>query len=76
MPGLHFNVARYELPEQHEPLLVLLPAYPEELHASLAKDVTVRRAAGATTTLVADGDLLAVAHESGLLALGPPREGG
>lgn len=64
-------LVRYELPEQHEPLLVLLPPYSEEGHVSLTKEIRGRRATGATTALVANEDLFAMARDKGVLDEGP-----
>lgn len=54
---------------------MLLPPYPEDAHAGLAKEIKDRRAAGATTSLVADEALLCAAKGSGLLEEGAPKEG-
>lgn len=66
---------RYELPEQHEPLLVLLPAHPEKINSDLAGEMKSRRAAGATAVLVADQELLKIAMGNGLLEEGVPEKG-
>lgn len=62
---------RYELPEQHEPLIVLIPedGAPDRgmTSDSLAKEIKSRRAEGATATLVFDEALRDAARESGLL---------
>lgn len=64
-------ILRYELPEQHEPLVVLIPeeGAPENGmdSGSLAEEIKGRRAEGATATLVFDGALRETARESGLL---------
>lgn len=69
---------RYELPEQHEPLIVLLPeegAPDRGLTAdSLAREVRGRRAEGATATLVFDQALLDAARQSGLIVEGDGAE--
>ncbi|CAB1098335.1 unnamed protein product [Ectocarpus sp. CCAP 1310/34] len=61
----------YELPEQHEPLVVLLPEEGAPWNAltseALAEEITGRRAEGATATLVFDQEMLTTARESGLL---------
>lgn len=67
---------RYELPEQHEPLLVLLPPTNAECHAGLAKDFCDRRASGATSFLIADRDLFHAAQEQHLLETGRPSKKG
>eukprot|EP00752_Nemacystus_decipiens_P009248 g8261.t1 len=64
----------YELPEQHEPLIVLIPedGAPDRGMTcdSLAKEIKSRRAEGATATLVFDESLLDAARETGLLLEG------
>lgn len=69
---------RYELPEQHEPLVVLIPeeGAPDRDMTSdgLAREIKGRRADGATATLVFDQALLNVARESGLLLEGAGAE--
>ncbi|CBN76916.1 conserved unknown protein [Ectocarpus siliculosus] len=64
-------VNRYELPEQHEPLVVLLPEegapWNRLTNEGLAEEITGRRAEGATATLVFDQKMLTTARESGLL---------
>ncbi|CAN0116885.1 unnamed protein product, partial [Ectocarpus sp. 8 AP-2014] len=61
----------YELPEQHEPLVVLLPEegapWNRLTSEGLAEEITGRRAEGATATLVFDQEMLTTARESGLL---------
>lgn len=62
---------RYELPEQHEPLVVLIPeeGAPQNGMDSdcLAEEIKGRRAAGATATLVFDEALRDTAREGGFL---------
>ncbi len=62
---------RYELPEQHEPLVVLVPeeGAPSRGMSSrvLAAEISSRRAEGATATLVFDRALVEAAREAGLL---------
>lgn len=54
---------------------MLLPASDAESHASLAKEFCDRRAAGATSFLVANRHLFVTAKEKGLLVEGPPTLG-
>lgn len=68
---LELHIHRYELPEQHEPLVVLIPEDGAPHNGmdsdSLAEEIKRRRAEGATATLVFDGALRNMARESGLL---------
>lgn len=65
------ELTRYELPEQHEPLVVLLPEkgspWTGLTSEGLAEEISGRRAEGATAALVFDQAMLTTARESGLL---------
>ncbi|CAN0525394.1 unnamed protein product, partial [Ectocarpus sp. 12 AP-2014] len=64
----------YERPEQHEPLVVLLPEEGAPWNAltseDLAEEITGRRAEGAPATLVFDQEMLTTGREGGLLLEG------
>lgn len=58
------------MPEQHEPLLVLLPPSNTDSHAYLAKEFCDRRASGATSFLIASRDLFLAAQDLCLVESG------